>query len=126
MSFFGPINNNNKKNLRISIYDNETNKNGNLERKDCTKYLGVLIDENLSWRTHIVTVAIKISKTIDMLSKLRHFVPSSVLVNIYNALITLYLTYDLISWRKPVKRTSTIKILIFQKRALRLIYSANR
>ena len=103
MSFFGPINNNNKKNLRISIYDNETNKNGNLERKDCTKYLGVLIDENLSWRTHIVTVAIKISKTIGMLSKLRHFVPSSVLVNIYNALITLYLTYDLISWRNACK-----------------------
>ena len=33
-----------------------------------------------------------------MLSKLRHFLPSSVLVNIYNALITPYLTYGLISW----------------------------
>ena len=33
---------------RISIYDNETNKSGNLEGKDCMKYLGVLIDENLS------------------------------------------------------------------------------
>ena len=47
MSFFGPINK--KNNLpRISIYDNETNKSGNLEGKDCMKYLGVLIDENLS------------------------------------------------------------------------------
>ena len=37
--------------------DNETNKSVNsLERKDCIKYLGVLIDENLSWRKHIVTV----------------------------------------------------------------------
>ena len=33
-----------------------------------------------------------------MLSKLRHFLTSSVLVNIYNALITPYLTYGLISW----------------------------
>ena len=70
--------------LRISIYDNETNKSANLARKHCTKYLGVLIDDNLSWRKHIVTVATKISKTIGMLSKLRHFVHSSVLVNICN------------------------------------------
>ena len=74
---------------RISIYDNETNKSVNLARKDCIKYL---IDENLSWGKHIVTVATKISKTIGMPPKLRHFVPSSVLVNIYNAPITPYLT----------------------------------
>ena len=47
---------------RISIYDNETNKGVNLERKDCIQYLGVLIDENLWWRKHIVKVATKISK----------------------------------------------------------------
>ena len=39
-----------------------------------------------------------------MLSKLRHFVLSSVLVNIYNALITPHLAYGLISWRTAVKR----------------------
>ena len=75
MSFFGPVN---KKDNppRISIYDNETNKSENLERKDCIKYSGFLIDENLSWRTHIVKVATKICKTIGMLSKLRQFVLS--------------------------------------------------
>ena len=112
ISFFGPIKNNNNP-PRISIYDNGTNKSGNLERKDCTKYLGVLIDENLSWRTHIVTVATKISKTIGTLSKLTHFVPSFVLVNIYNALITLYLTYGLISWRNACKKYLD-KILILK------------
>ena len=43
---------------------------------------------------YIVTATTKISKTIGML---RHFVPCSVLVNIYNALITPYLTCGLIS-----------------------------
>ena len=47
--------------------------------------------------------AAKISKAIGMLSKLRHFLPSSVLVNIYNALITSYLTYGLISWVNACK-----------------------
>ena len=50
MSFSGPT----KKKVHN---DNETNKSVNsLERKDCINYLGVLIDENLSWRKHIVTV----------------------------------------------------------------------
>ena len=96
-----------------------------LERKDCIKYLGVLKDENLSCRKHIVTVTSKISKTIGMLSKLRHFIPSSVLVNIYNALITAYLTYGLVSWGNACK-TYLDKIRVLQKRALLLIYSANR
>ena len=59
-----------------------------------------------------------------MLSKLRHFVLSSVFVNIYNALITSHLTYGLISWRTAVKRIGD-KTVILQKRSLRLIYSAN-
>ena len=124
MSFFGPIKKVHNP-PRTSIYDNETNKSVNLGRKDCIKYLGVLIHENLSWRKHIVTVATKISKTIGMLSKLRHFVPSSVLVNVYNALITSYSTYGLISCGNACK-TYLDKILILQTRALRLIYSANR
>ena len=74
-------------------------------RLGCIKYLRVLKDENLSWRKHIVTVASKISKTIGMLSKLRHFIPSSVLVNIYNALITAYMVLSL--GETPVKRIST-------------------
>ena len=60
-----------------------------------------------------------------MLSKWRHFIPSSVLVNIYNALITAYLTYGLVSWGNACK-TYLDKIRVLQKRALLLIYSANR
>ena len=60
-----------------------------------------------------------------MLSKLRHFIPSSVLVNIYNALITAYLTYGIISWENACK-TYLDKIRVLQKRAVLLIYSANR
>ena len=43
----------------------------------------------------------------------------------YNALITPYLPYGLISWENACK-TYLDKILIIQKRAQRLIYSANR
>ena len=34
----------------INIFDNEENMNVTLEHKNCIKYLGILIDENLSWK----------------------------------------------------------------------------
>ena len=37
-------------------------KNNLIERKSSIKFLGVIIDEHLSWKEHISTVAAKISK----------------------------------------------------------------
>ena len=39
---------------------------------DYVKYLGILIDKNLNWKAHIDLIALKISKTIGMIAKLRH------------------------------------------------------
>ena len=45
-------------------------------RKSKTKkYLGMLIDDNLSWKYHIVHLASKIRKTIGIIARLSHFVP---------------------------------------------------
>ena len=47
-----------------------------LQCKDHVKYLGVLIDNNLSLKFHINNVALKVSKTVGVVARLRHFVPS--------------------------------------------------
>ena len=88
---------------QVNIFDNESNKKVTLERKNFIKYLGLLIDENLSWKTHIHSVANKISKTIGLIARLRHIVPTCTLLNIYQSLITPYLTYGLISWGNACK-----------------------
>ena len=54
----------------------------NLEEKSHTKYLGVLIDKNLNWKAHIHHINLKLAKGLGMISKIRHFIPSSVLRNI--------------------------------------------
>ena len=46
-----------------------------LKRKDCIKYIGMLLDSNLSWKYHIDFVASKITKTIVIIARLRHYVP---------------------------------------------------
>ena len=49
---------------------------------DATEHLGVLIDYKLSWKNHVDSIALKISKTIGLLPKLRHFVPHHTLVKV--------------------------------------------
>ena len=90
------------------------------ERKECVKYLGVLIDSKLSWTHHITYVSTKISKSLGILARLRHFVPSSTLLNTYHSLVQLYLSYG-IAVTGQAAPTNLERTLILQKRALRLL-----
>ena len=85
----------------------------NLESKDYIKYIGILIDKNLSWKHHIDVIATTISKSVGLIAKLRHFVPRSILINIYQSLIYPYLTYGITAWGQACK-THLDKILILQ------------
>ena len=66
-----------------------------LKRKDYIKYLGILLDSasNLSWKYHIDFVASKITKTIWIIARLRHYVPLYTLLNLYRSLISPHLSY---------------------------------
>ena len=89
--------------------------------KDYVKYLGLLIDSNLSLKYHIESICHKISKSIGIIAKIQHYVPRSVLLSVYNSLIVPYLTYGICGWR-DCALTFQRKIVTLQKRALRLIY----
>ena len=60
-----------------------------------------------------------------MIAELRYFVPSSVLININKSLILLYFTYGLVAWGNASKNYLH-KIIVLQKRVLRLIYFVDR
>ena len=75
----------------LEVHDYLTNTLISLEKKDYVKYLGILIDIILSWRFHIDHITLKISKTIGIISRLRHFVPFSTRLNIYRSLIHPYI-----------------------------------
>ena len=110
--------------VNLKVFDHHTNSYISLERKKFIKYLGVLIDENLSWSYHIAHVASKISKSIGIISRIRHFVPLSTLHHIYRSLIQPYLMYGIVAWCNTAKVHRT-KLLTLQKRALRLMYFAD-
>ena len=110
---------------KIMIFDNKQNKNVALECKEFIKYLGILIDNNLTWKHHIHHITIKISRTIGLISKLRHLVPKHTLINIYRSLVVPYLSYGLIVWGQA-RKSYLDKLLKLQKRALRFIYFSDR
>ena len=63
---------------------------------DSTKYLGITFDSNLTWKSHINELCLKLSKTVGILSKVRHFV--NILVMLYYSLINPFLTYGVHVW----------------------------
>ena len=110
--------------VSIKMFNNITNKLTEIECKEFIKYLGVITDSSLTWKYHIDNIASKISKSIGIITRLRHFVPLSTLLNIYQCLILPYITYGIIVWGQA-SNVYLNKILILQKRALRLINFKN-
>ena len=64
-----------------------------LSRRSCTKYLGIFIDENLSWDVHINYVVRKVSKYIPILYNVRSNLSFESLKLLYNSLIYTSLIY---------------------------------
>ncbi len=48
--------------VELKMFDNHSNNLINIERKEFIKYLGVIVDGNLTWKYHIDNIASKISK----------------------------------------------------------------
>ena len=53
--------------------------NTNLERKQSTKYLGVVIDEHLTWKPHLSLILGKIRQDLGIICKLTHILPPKTL-----------------------------------------------
>ena len=93
----------------------------NISRKSYVKYLGIYIDEHLTWYRQISHVNQKISKNIGILYKLRHYVNLKTLFSLYYALIYPYLIYGIMSWDNTYKG-SLQKIVRKQNQCIRCIF----
>ena len=58
-----------------------------------TKYLGMAMDEHLTFKNHMDTVKLKLNTANGLLAKLRHYVNSILLRTIYYAIFESHLQY---------------------------------
>ena len=84
------------------------------------KYFGLIIDKKLTFGSHIEYLESKLSRAVCILSKLKHFFPSSVLLKLYYALFHSNILYGLLIWHNTYS-TYTNKISRLQNKAIKLI-----
>ena len=79
--------------LNINIpYNNQ-----NIACYTTSKYVGVIIDNNLNFKIHIQNVENKVSRSVGILFKLRFLLPQPFFIQLYCALVHLHL-YGLLLW----------------------------
>ena len=92
----------------------------NIERKTAIKFLGVMLDKNISWVEHIRTVETKLAKNIGLLYRAKPLLEEKSLKSIYFAYIHSYLNYANIAWASTY-RTKLKTIHFHQKHAVRSV-----
>ena len=102
------------KHCHISIEGNE------IQKVDSCKYLGVIIDKNLSWNDHIERVRKKVIKSIYLLKRLRSFINERTALLFYRSIIQCNLDYCSSVWSNGSK-SQLDKLQFLQNRALRIV-----
>ena len=100
------------KNVHLNLFINNTK----IERVKEFNFLGVMFDENLTWKSHVSKIGSKIAAVVGTLNKLKRFLPQEILKVIYNALIQPHLNLGVLLWGTNLKR-----IFKLQKWAVRAI-----
>ena len=88
------------------------------------KYLGILIDPHLSWNYHSKMLAPKLSRAVGMLAKIRHFVTTENLRNIYYGIFSSLLNYGAQVWGQH-HNCHIKRIIKLQDKAIRIINYAH-
>lgn len=84
------------------------------------KYLGVLLDRNLSWHEHITCLAGRIRKLIYIFRNLRHICDKKLLITVYYALCQSITTYCITAWGGASK-TCVLKLERAQRAVLKVL-----
>ena len=83
-------------------------------------FLGVILDETLSWKPHISQVASKVSKSVGVIHKSSFCLTRTALCTLYYSLIYSYLQYCMLVWGSTYP-THLRRLVLLQKRIIRII-----
>jgi len=69
----------------------------NISQVNSISFLGVMIQDNLKWNENITIKGNKISKVNSILYRMKHVLPETVMIHIYNALVVPHLNYAILA-----------------------------
>ena len=95
----------------------------NLPLKQVTtvKFLGVIIDDQLTWEPHIEHLKVKLISSIIIIKRIKNFIPASAYLQLYNALFKSHMTYCISCWG-GISKYKLESLFSVQKRCIRLLF----
>ena len=82
-------------------------------------FLGIYIDEHLSWAQHIDYLSKQIARNVGILCKLKHFLPKYIMNTLCYSLIFSYLQYCTLLWANIAHALTSFGC--YRKKAIRII-----
>ena len=95
-----------------------------IERKFSTKYLGIHIDEDLNWQSHIQSVSDKLMKLCGIFYKIRNFLPLETVKVLYYTLVNSHIVYGIEVYANTFE-SYLDKLVKLNNRILRIMYNKN-
>ena len=83
-------------------------------------YLGIMLDADMSWKTHVAMVRNKLSRINGILHRLKYIYPQNVLITLYKSLFVPHINYGSLLWGHAGGALDKI-----QKKAVRTITYSN-
>ena len=109
-----------KLDMNISIMNTKIEQVGTGRMNETTKFLGMIVDDKLTWEPHINKVASKLRSINFYLAQVKHILPEKLKVNLYNALFKPHIEYCL----NIYGHANISKLTKIQKRAIRLTFNS--
>ena len=109
-----------KDNINVSLKVNDST----ISRVDVVKFLGVYIDQNLTFDKHAKYVCSKLSKNLYMMRSVKNILSKSSLKLLYYSYIHSCMVYGLNIWGPLIAKSNLKRIRTIQKKALRTITHA--
>ena len=91
-----------------------------IEQTASAKFLGVIVDENLTWKYHIEALRTKMTRNAGILFKMKGILPQAVLKTLYHCFVQSHLNHCPLVWGMGSKH-SLNPLFTAQKRAVRTL-----
>ena len=86
-----------------------------------TKFLGIIIDEKLSWVPHVDYLCKKLKTCVGIINRIRDNIPASMYKSIYHTLFESHLSYGITVWG-GISTNRKKPLFILQKLCIRILF----
>ena len=69
-----------------------------IKEESYVKFLGIMLDANLSWKIHLAELSKKLARTAGLFYKIQHYAPTDTLTLLYHGIFAPFLSYGLSVW----------------------------